>query len=206
LAYLYPSEDARLMACTEVPIEYRMLWGFLTREGMRVGEALTLSWRDLDLGRGAVKLDRNKTDDPRAWALSPGVVRALRRFAERYRPDAAPDSLVFTEPNGGTFVGYLLPKRLRAHLASMGLKRERPELFSLYRGAAPAPGARPSMHLRHRVAGERPDRVVDFRPDRGIGRHKCSTGTSARPGRSRSSAWGISWHSTKLCRSSERSP
>jgi len=32
-----------------------------------------VKWTDLDLERGAVRLDKNKTDDPRAWALAPDV-------------------------------------------------------------------------------------------------------------------------------------
>ena len=76
LAHLYPDEDSRLMACTAVPLAYRLLWGVLTREGMREGEALALTWADVDLERGAVRLDKNKTDDPRAWALSAGVAAA----------------------------------------------------------------------------------------------------------------------------------
>jgi hypothetical protein len=34
-AYLYPDEDARLLACSQIPLDYRMLWAFLTREGCR---------------------------------------------------------------------------------------------------------------------------------------------------------------------------
>ena len=31
LAYLYPDEDRRLMACTSIPLEHLVLWGFLAR-------------------------------------------------------------------------------------------------------------------------------------------------------------------------------
>lgn len=91
-SYLYPSEDAMLMSCTDVPFLRRALYGFLAREGCRLGEALSLCWRDLDLQRGAISLDENKTDEPRTWALSPGVAEALAMF----KPDgASPDALVF---------------------------------------------------------------------------------------------------------------
>lgn len=79
-AWLYPSEDASLLACTAVPLARRLLYGVLAREGLRLGEALRLRWQDLDLERGTIRLDRNKTDDPRAWALAPGVAAALARF------------------------------------------------------------------------------------------------------------------------------
>ena len=55
-----------------------MLYGFLAREGMRKSEALRLTWDDFNLERGMVRLDVNKTDEPRAWALAPDVVSALR--------------------------------------------------------------------------------------------------------------------------------
>jgi integrase len=96
LAYLYPDEDTALLKCESVPIVCRLLYGVLDREGMREGEALALRWRDLDLERGAVTLDANKTDDPRAWALSPGVARALKAWRERWRANAKPTDPVFT--------------------------------------------------------------------------------------------------------------
>ena len=34
-SYLFPDEERTLLACAEVPIEHRMLYGFLAREGMR---------------------------------------------------------------------------------------------------------------------------------------------------------------------------
>src|SRR5690606_29948892 len=36
LSFLYPSEDAKLLGCVGVPLDRRMLWGLLVREGMRV--------------------------------------------------------------------------------------------------------------------------------------------------------------------------
>lgn len=117
-AYLYPSEDRQLMGCKDVPLHRRMLWGFLAREGMRLGEALGLTWGDVDLERGAVRLDENKTDDPRAWALDAGVVRALVRF----KPEGAePTDLVF-EPFSDEHTADVF----RTHLAKAGINR--PEL------------------------------------------------------------------------------
>jgi integrase len=63
--YLYPSEDAALMACPKVPYCDRLLFGILAREGMRAGEAAALRFRDLDLATGSISLAENKTDDPR---------------------------------------------------------------------------------------------------------------------------------------------
>jgi len=33
--YLYPDDDARLLGCAEVPLEWRVWYGFLDREGPR---------------------------------------------------------------------------------------------------------------------------------------------------------------------------
>jgi hypothetical protein len=50
--WLYPSEEAQLVACEALLIERRLLWGVLAREGMRDGsEATALTWECLDLER-----------------------------------------------------------------------------------------------------------------------------------------------------------
>lgn len=95
-SYLYPDEDRKLLGCTKVPLAYRMLYGFLAREGMRsASEALALTWSDLDLKRGAINLDENKTDDPRSWALDPATVTALKQW-RLLEGKPAGDKSVFT--------------------------------------------------------------------------------------------------------------
>lgn len=75
---LYPEEDAVLLGCLDVPLVRRLAYGLCTREGFRVAEVARLEWADVDLDRGFVRLDRNKTKDPRAWDLDPGTTNALR--------------------------------------------------------------------------------------------------------------------------------
>ncbi|WP_437276069.1 tyrosine-type recombinase/integrase [Sorangium sp. So ce375] len=121
--YLYPDEDHRLMRCKAIPLCFRIYYGFLDREGMRADEAGRLQWSDLDLDRGAVVLDENKTDDPRAWALSPDVVRALRKWRE-----ICPDKVrVFVGKWGNALPGHNGAKNFRDHLRRAGV--DRPELF-----------------------------------------------------------------------------
>ena len=86
-SFLYPDEDAALLACRQIELGQRILIGFLDREGTRKSEAVALEWSDIDLVRGAVNLDENKTDDPRAWKLDPGVTDALRWWRTQ-RPNA----------------------------------------------------------------------------------------------------------------------
>lgn len=127
-AYLYPTEDRALLACVGtpkrpgVPLVNRLIYGFLTREGMRREEALTLTWDDLDLTRGAVRLDTNKTDDPRAWALDAGVVKALAWWRSRNK-HAPSDASVF----GEIADPHHLAASLQDHLQRAGI--DRAELF-----------------------------------------------------------------------------
>jgi len=121
-AYLYPSEDRVLLACKRVPIVNRLLYGFLAREGMRREEALLLTWSDLDLEHGSVRLDTNKTNDPRAWALDPGVVKALTWW-KKHQKNPPVTAKVF----GEVVNPQKLASHLQAHLEVAGI--DRPELF-----------------------------------------------------------------------------
>jgi len=119
LADYRPADDALLLACAAVPLHYRMLWGFIAREGMRSSEAIQLRWGDVDLKDGSVVLDENKSDDPRSWPLDAGVVRALKAF----KPEKAePRDLIFVEENGGEHNRHALAKTLREHLRAAGLE------------------------------------------------------------------------------------
>jgi integrase len=95
----------------------------------RSSEAFALTWGGLDLKRGMVRLDKNKTDDPRAWALDAGTARALAAYRKLFRSEAQPDELVFQDPQGRRHSPYGAAALLRSHLEAVGLKRERPELF-----------------------------------------------------------------------------
>ncbi len=116
-SFLYPKEEAALMANRAIDIRYRMLIGFLCREGMRKGEAGSLEWSDIDLENGTVTLDRNKTDAPRSWPLSPDVVRALKKWKKARGGKG---------PFDGLDVQHL-GENVRDWLRASGVKR--PQLF-----------------------------------------------------------------------------
>ena len=140
--YLQPAEEAALLWCTKVgpdgspvvPLWRRVYWGFLSREGTREGEAIELRVGDLDLKHGAVRLDENKTDDPRAFALDPSVTAALRAWLACHplceEGKAAPpkDARVFVDHEGQPLDPAHLPRTLRADLISAGV--DRPELHA----------------------------------------------------------------------------
>ncbi len=123
-SYVYPSEDLALMQCREVPLARRLFFGFLAREGMRTGEALGLTWADVDLVRGVVRLDTNKTEDPRSWALGEDVVRALGAWKKLRGAKATKVPAIFPKALLGDRGDYA--HHLREGLALAGV--DRPEL------------------------------------------------------------------------------
>jgi hypothetical protein len=120
--YLFPREEAALMAHTETPIEWRVFFGFLCREGCRPEEGYAFQVRDFDLNVGNVTLDENKTDDPRSWSLNPNVVKALRAWVKMR--NAKPEDFMFIDPNGGPLTpGHRPAELLRAELLAAGVDR-----------------------------------------------------------------------------------
>ncbi len=86
--YLYPSEDAALMGAREVPLVWRLLFGFLAREGLRREDAATLEWSNLSLEQGHLVLDQTKNGRGASWAMDPGTSEALRRWRKICPPGA----------------------------------------------------------------------------------------------------------------------
>lgn len=116
-SFLYPEEDQQLVTGS-APFARRLLYGVLSREGLRLGEALKLRASHLDLRRGELRLDANKTDEPRRWKMSDDVTRVLRHVLS----DAGPDALVFKSLGGKNAV-----TTFRADLRAAGV--DRAELF-----------------------------------------------------------------------------
>lgn len=129
LAWVYPDEDRLLLAATTVPLVHRVLYAFAHREGMRSDEAQRLTWGDLDLRRGVVRLDENKTEDARTWALGRDVVAALSAW----------QALVAHGPKDPVFPNlvkpYVLAQKYREHLQAAGVKRA--ELFERTKARRP---------------------------------------------------------------------
>jgi integrase len=126
--YLYADEDRLLLGCASIYLVLRLLYGLLDREGLRIDEALTLDFVDLDLKNGIIHLDKNKTDDPRPWALDPSVADALRLWKKHFHPKPAPNARVFVYPSESREVGQPLAsatraEELRANLRKAGCRR-----------------------------------------------------------------------------------
>jgi len=117
--YLYPSEDQLLLSCKLVPLVWRVLWGFLAREGCRFHEAVGTLWSDIDRKTGSIKVPPERTKNGRGlhWVLAPGTLAGLDAlFVEGVlRPFAAVD---VDEDQGAAI--------LRGHLRFAGV--DRPEV------------------------------------------------------------------------------
>lgn len=126
--YLRPSEDALLMKCTKVPVNYRLFFGLLAREGLRASELLHLTWRDVDLDVGTLKLDENKTQRPRSWMMRPDSAEALRRYKQLLGHLWSRKARLVIHPESGCSVPEgKAAKQLRTALKMAGVTRE--ELF-----------------------------------------------------------------------------
>lgn len=127
--WIRPLEDAKLISSSAVPLERRIFWGVLAREGMRDGEAVLLAFKDLDLNTGVLTLDRNKSRNPRAWVMDASVTRALKQWKKIRFPEGEPPpkALVFVDTNGATFKGTRFADQFRADLKAAGVDRH--ELF-----------------------------------------------------------------------------
>lgn len=84
------------------PWTYRTLFGLLYATGLRVGEALALDCRDVDLAGGTLRVRRGKSG-PRELPLDPSVVEALAAYRARRdarHPAPRSDALFLTELRG----------------------------------------------------------------------------------------------------------
>jgi integrase len=126
-SYVYPAEELALLQCKKVPLVARLFFGLLSREGLRTSEALELTWADVDLVRGVIVLDRNKTDEPRSWPLEPSCARALRLWHEHFACGKAASAAVLRGKSGETVDPYGAASLLRDSLRLAGV--DRPQLF-----------------------------------------------------------------------------
>lgn len=97
--WITPAEAERLIgACSD---HMRPLVVFLLYTGARIGEALWLDWRNVDLSRAHVSFPETKNGEPRGVPLHPRVMAALanlpHREGEVFR---RPDGLAYARPEG----------------------------------------------------------------------------------------------------------
>lgn len=128
-SYIYPDEEAKLLACLAVPLHHRLFFGILDREGMRVSELRDLKWQNVDRKRGLVRLEVNKTDEPRTWKLREDVLEALKRWHQIQSPVVRRMGFIAAHPATGVrFPEGKAAPLLRQALQDAGVDRD--ELWS----------------------------------------------------------------------------
>lgn len=91
--YLYPDEFARLMACEDVPVEWRRTFAITTGLYLRAGEVNALTWEDVDLDHRVVRVHRSanrktgalgstKSDIDRRVPIEPMLVPLLTKMRD----------------------------------------------------------------------------------------------------------------------------
>jgi Phage integrase family len=115
---LFPKEEAKLLAHGGTSEALRLFCGVLNREGMRLSELLDSEWWQWNLDEGTFTTTKTKTNDPRMWALSPDVARAMKAWQERAGTEQKPFAYV-------TALGdkTKLALRFRAALLAAGVTR-----------------------------------------------------------------------------------
>jgi integrase len=92
------SETVLFLSDAQQHSRYYRLYLFLVATGARLGEALRLIWRDVDLRSGTVTVQRSKTPaSRRTITLPPECVQELERLRAHAPRD---DRLVFCQTNG----------------------------------------------------------------------------------------------------------
>jgi integrase len=120
--WLTVDEAERLIAASG-PMRFLMEFLFLT--GARIGEALWLDWRDVDLVQWQVTFPKTKNGEPRSVPLHPRLVATLANLPHRggcvFR---RPDGLPYARPrgDGDTSAGTRIKKAFAGACRRAGLQ------------------------------------------------------------------------------------
>ncbi len=122
---LYPQEEALLLAHTAIPLKYRVLYGYLARNGCRITESLQLTWDHIDRETGDIHIDKRwtKTKKARRWVLDSDVLEAFEAY---YLWSGSPkgNALVFPGRAGELISHGTVRKRLALDLKAAGVARK----------------------------------------------------------------------------------
>jgi integrase len=127
--WLYPSEWLAIASCAEVPPEWRRVYAIALYTGLRPGELRVLTWDDLELDAGLVRVSK-------AWDLDARRVKETKTArGHRVVPIQPAIAHLLVRPEGarGTDLVVDIPwqklaPRLRGHLRLAGVRR--PRLFA----------------------------------------------------------------------------
>ncbi len=111
-----PAEAAELL--NALPEYDRALWATALYTGLRRGELLALSWTDIDLAGGVIRVERSY--DPRSGQTVPPshagtrripILAALRDFLDEHKIRTGGEGLVFGRADGGPFTHSAVIRR-----------------------------------------------------------------------------------------------
>ncbi|MBN2194848.1 MAG: site-specific integrase [Polyangiaceae bacterium] len=130
--FLWPEEEARLLACADVPLVWRVAYGVDAREGIRLGNLRTLRREHLHLsqpgGRGVIIVPKMKNGRRGHWRLGDDTAEALRRWLRLHEsPWVFPTEQVPRHRrtrDGQPVETKHAAERLRAHLGKAGVTRQ----------------------------------------------------------------------------------
>jgi integrase len=142
------SDIDRILAAA--PADLRPLIAILADTGLRRGELFDLGWRDVDLGRRRVLVQRSKTGRGREVPLTARAVEAFSALRER----RGPIPLRGEDPVLGDLLAPKRRRKIRVHAADADRRRAEQRLTIRFRRLAASLGmAGVTVHtLRHSCA------------------------------------------------------
>ncbi len=122
--FLYPDEEARLLACTRIPLAWRVLYGWLNRNGGRLSETGMLDYLRFDLVTGKVRIEAawTKINQARFWTVEADVLAAMRAWRV-LDGNPASSARVFHAPGRRSYATGSVINRLHGDLLLAGIDR-----------------------------------------------------------------------------------
>ncbi len=112
-----------------------LIFQILVQCGPRLGEVLSLRWRNVDVERGILSFLDAKGHQDRLVPLSPGLTERVQQYAALKNRAAFPDSIAFPAPDGEAYsrvrIYALFRKALRGAGISHGGRGRGPRLHDL---------------------------------------------------------------------------
>jgi integrase len=101
------TEDELGALLGKIPDRWRTFYAFLAETGLRIGEAIELRWRDVDLGRRRIRVERQfyrgsvRRPKSRYGVRDVPLTETMAKELWRLRAGASEDALVFPAERGG---------------------------------------------------------------------------------------------------------
>lgn len=125
--YIFSVEELRLIfARAELPgagQDRAGAYALIYACGLRVGEAVRLRRRDVDLEAGTVFVECGKSNRDRLLPLHPCMLGRLRRYGAKRRGGTAPEAPFFVGGGGSAYTSGGLSAAFRGDLAAWGIYR-----------------------------------------------------------------------------------